>query len=138
MSKFQPPMLNGDVCRAATDKQTHKHTDAHTKTYVLSKKQRKPFFYRQVLFFIFYVSFCNSLTERKTVSNSLLIQKKNQSFKCSTWWIIKILVPIEFTFIIVTVVPRREITSENTLCVSRSAMHNNFPCPCVRCCGVNP
>ena len=25
MSKFQPPMLNDDVCRARTDKQTHKH-----------------------------------------------------------------------------------------------------------------
>ena len=29
MSKFQPPMLNDDVCRAPTDKQTHKHTYTH-------------------------------------------------------------------------------------------------------------
>ena len=26
MLKFQPPMLNDEVCRAMTDKQTHKHT----------------------------------------------------------------------------------------------------------------
>ena len=26
MFKFQPPMLNDEGCRVATDKQTHKHT----------------------------------------------------------------------------------------------------------------
>ena len=29
MLKFQPPMLNDEVCRMATDKQTHKHTIRH-------------------------------------------------------------------------------------------------------------
>ena len=35
MLKFQPPMLNDEVCRMATDKQTHKYI--HKKTYILSK-----------------------------------------------------------------------------------------------------
>ena len=30
MSKFHHPMLNGEVCRATTDKQTHKQTQKHT------------------------------------------------------------------------------------------------------------
>ena len=30
MSQFQHPMLNDDVSRAPTDKQTHKHTQKHT------------------------------------------------------------------------------------------------------------
>ena len=34
MSKFQPPMLNDDVCRAPTDKQTHKDTHTHTHTNI--------------------------------------------------------------------------------------------------------
>ena len=34
--KCQTPMLNDEVCRAMTDKQTHKHTNKQ-KTYILSK-----------------------------------------------------------------------------------------------------
>ena len=32
MLKFQPAMLKDEVCRMATDKQTHKYTHKHTYT----------------------------------------------------------------------------------------------------------
>ena len=49
MLKFQTPMSNDDVCRAMTDKQTHKHTNKHT----YRVKTEETFFYLQVLFFQF-------------------------------------------------------------------------------------
>ena len=55
MSKFQPPMLNNDVCRAVTDKQIHKHTHKKT-TYILSKNRGNLFF---------TAKFCNSLKVKK-------------------------------------------------------------------------
>ena len=48
MLKFQTPMLNDDVCRAMTDKQTHKQT------YILSKNWE--FFFTAKFFFYFYFS----------------------------------------------------------------------------------
>ena len=60
MSKFQPPILNDDVCRAAIDKQTHKQT-YNTKNIHTEEKHRKPFLPPVYQFFIFYFSFCNSL-----------------------------------------------------------------------------
>ena len=59
MSKFQPPMLNDDVCRAATDKQTHKHTHKHT----YRVKTEETFFTAK--FFIVYFSFSISLKVKK-------------------------------------------------------------------------
>ena len=50
MSKFQPPMLNDDICRVATDKQTHKHTHKHT----YRVKTEETFFYGQILYFLFF------------------------------------------------------------------------------------
>ena len=45
MSKFQPPMLKDDVCRTATDKQTHKHTHTHTyKKHTYRVKTEETFF----------------------------------------------------------------------------------------------
>ena len=41
MLKFQPSMLNDEVCRMATDKQTHKYTHTNKqKTYIPSKDQK--------------------------------------------------------------------------------------------------
>ena len=54
MSKFQPPMLNNDVCRAPTDKQTHKHTHTHTQTYIQSKNWGN-LFYGQIFYFLFFL-----------------------------------------------------------------------------------
>ena len=63
MSKFQPPMLNDDVCRAATDKQTHKHTHKHT----YRVKTEETFFYGQIFYFLFF--FLYLFESKKTVSN---------------------------------------------------------------------
>ena len=42
MSKYQPPILNNDICRASTDKQTHKYTKKkHTKTETTLKVKKK-------------------------------------------------------------------------------------------------
>ena len=43
MSKFQPPMLNDDVCRAATNKQIHKHTYTHIHKYTYRVKTEETF-----------------------------------------------------------------------------------------------
>jgi len=59
MSKFKPPMLNDDVCIAATDKQTKEHT------YWV--KTEETFFTAKS--FIFYFSFSNNLKVEKIVSN---------------------------------------------------------------------
>ena len=48
-SKFQAPILNGDVCRAATDKQTHKHTHKHT----YRVKTEETFFHGHIFYFLF-------------------------------------------------------------------------------------
>ena len=87
MSKFQPPMLNDDVCRAATDKQTHKHTYKHT--YWV--KTEDTFFTAK--FFIFYFSFSNSLKVKKTVSKKfddlyrLTVRKRFKiSMYCFRYW----------------------------------------------------
>ena len=64
MSKFQPPMLNDDICRVPTDKQTHKHTHKHT----YRVKTEETFFTAK--FFIFYFSSSICLKVKKTVSNS--------------------------------------------------------------------
>ena len=50
MSKFQPPMLNDDVCRARTDKQTHKYIHKHT----YRVKTEETFFYGQIFYFLFF------------------------------------------------------------------------------------
>ena len=50
MSKFQPPMLNDDVCRAPTDKQTHIYTHKHT----YRVKTEETFFYGQIFYFLFF------------------------------------------------------------------------------------
>ena len=63
MSKFQPPMLNDDVCRVVTDKQTHKYIHKHT----YRVKTEETFFTAK--FFIFYFSFPICLKVKKTVSN---------------------------------------------------------------------
>ena len=39
MLNFQPPMLNAEVCRAPTDKQTHKQINKQTKTYKHTDQQ---------------------------------------------------------------------------------------------------
>ena len=52
MSKFQSPMLNNGVCRATTDKQTHKHTKK-TRTYRV--KTEETFFYLEVFLFSIFV-----------------------------------------------------------------------------------
>ena len=54
MSKFQPPMLNNDVCRARTDKQTHKHTHTHTHKHTYRVKTEETFFYGQIFYFLFF------------------------------------------------------------------------------------
>ena len=59
MSKFQPPMLNNDVCRAPTDKQTHTHIHKHT----YRVKTEETFFTAK--FFIVYFSFSISLKVKK-------------------------------------------------------------------------
>ena len=51
-------MLNDEVCRAVTDKQTNKQTNKQT--YTLSKNWGNPFFNR-IFFLIFYFYFSNSL-----------------------------------------------------------------------------
>ena len=63
MSKFQPPMLNDDVCRPPTDKQTHTYTNIHT----YRVKTEETFFTAD--FFIFYFSVSINLNVKKTVSN---------------------------------------------------------------------
>ena len=65
MSKFQPPMLNDEVCRMATDKQTHKYIH---KKHTYRVKTEETFFTAKC--FIFFFPFCNSLeVKKKTVSN---------------------------------------------------------------------
>ena len=51
MLKFQPPMLNDEVCRMATDKQTHKYTN--TQTYIQSKTEQTFFVFNFILFYVF-------------------------------------------------------------------------------------
>ena len=58
MSKFQTPILNDEVCRAMTDKQTKTQ-----KTYILSKNSGNLFVTAK--FFIFYFYFSNSLKVKK-------------------------------------------------------------------------
>ena len=69
MSKFQPPMLNDDVYRARTDKQTHKHTYTHIHKHTYRVKTEETFFTAK--FFIVYFSFSISLKVKKTVSNKI-------------------------------------------------------------------
>ena len=66
MLKCQTPMLNDEVCRAMTDKQTHKQKK---KTYIQSKNRGNLFFPAKFSFFIF-VSLIH-LKVRKAVSNIL-------------------------------------------------------------------
>ena len=60
-------MLNDEVCRAMTDKQTNKQTHTH-KTYILSKNWGNLFLTAK--FFIFYFYFSNSLNVKKAVSKN--------------------------------------------------------------------
>ena len=87
MSKFQPPMLKDDVCRTATDKQTHKHTHIQ-KTYIQSKN-RGNLFLRQ-FFKIFYSSFSNSLKIKRrfpTTSNlSIFVWEYDTSESRYLYW----------------------------------------------------
>ena len=85
MSKFQPSMLNDEVCRMATDKQTHKYIH---KKHTYRVKTEETFFMAK--FFIFYLSFCNSLKVKKTVSKKYLESKKtikalSSSFSSQSW-----------------------------------------------------
>ena len=61
MSKFQAPMLKGDICRAATDKQTHKHTHKHTYTV----KTEETFFYGQIFYFLFFLLYLFESIKRR-------------------------------------------------------------------------
>ena len=54
MSEFQPPVLNDVVCRAPTDKQTHKHTHTHTHKHTYRVKTEETFFYGQFFYFLFF------------------------------------------------------------------------------------
>ena len=87
MSKFQPPMLNDDVCRARTDKQTHKHTYTHIHKHTYRVKTEETFFTAK--FFIVYFSFSISLKVKKdgfqyTQYMSLMVMIwKCVSLKCS-------------------------------------------------------
>ena len=54
MSKFQPPMLNDDVCRPPTDKQTHKHTHTHIHKHTYRVKTEETFFHGQFFYFLFF------------------------------------------------------------------------------------
>ena len=63
MLKFQPPMSNDEVCRMATDKQTHKYTHKHT----YRVKTEETFFAFKFFYFLF--SF------KKVVSNNKPINK---------------------------------------------------------------
>ena len=64
MLKFQPPMLNNEVCRSTTDKHTNKHTHTHTythtQTYILMGKNRVNPFLTQRFFIFLYFSILNS------------------------------------------------------------------------------
>ena len=60
-------MLNDEVCRAMTDKQTNKQT------FILSKHWGNLFL--PPSFFIFYFHFSNSLNIKKAVSNYLLLEE---------------------------------------------------------------
>ena len=71
MSKFQPPMLNNDVCRAPTDKQTHKHTHTHTHKHTYRVKTEETFFYGQIFYFLFFFLY---LFESKKDGFQLLIK----------------------------------------------------------------
>ena len=59
MSKFQPPKLHDDICRAATDKQTHKQTYIHTyiHIYILSENRGNLFSLVSVFFCVFFSTF---------------------------------------------------------------------------------
>ena len=59
MLKFQPPMLNDEVCRVATDKQTHKYTIKNA----YRVKTEVTFFYLQI--FIFYFHFSDTFESKK-------------------------------------------------------------------------
>ena len=50
-------MFNDEVCRSTTDKHTNTQTN---KKHTYGVKSDETFFYRQVFYFIFYYSFCNS------------------------------------------------------------------------------
>ena len=57
-------MLNDEVCRAMTDKQTNEHTNKHT--YWVKTEET---FFKPPSFFIFYFYLSNSLNVKKAVSN---------------------------------------------------------------------
>ena len=65
MSKFQPPMLNDDVCRAPTDKQTHKHTHTHTHKHTYRVKTEETFFYGQIFYFLFFLLYLFKSIKRR-------------------------------------------------------------------------
>ena len=58
MPKFQPPMLNYEVCRAMTDKHTHKQTNKqtnkHTNKHTYRVKTEGTFFNLQGFFFFYF------------------------------------------------------------------------------------
>ena len=81
MSKFQPPMLNDEVCRMATDKQTHKYIH---KKHTYRVKTEETFFTAN--FFIFNFSFSISLKVKKTVSkktpmNHIFAWRERETYK---------------------------------------------------------
>ena len=72
MSKFQRPMLNDDVCRPPTDKQTHKHTHTHKHTYRV--KTEETFIYDQIFYFLFFLLYLfESIKRRFPITISFLV-----------------------------------------------------------------
>ena len=65
MSKFQRPMLNDDVCRPRTDKQTHKHTHTHTHKHTYRVKTEETFFYGQIFYFLFFLLYLFESIKRR-------------------------------------------------------------------------
>ena len=76
MSKFQPPMLNDNVCRAPTDKQTHIYTHKHT----YRVKTEETFFYGQIFYFLFFLLYLfESIKRRFPISVKMITKPRNDT-----------------------------------------------------------
>ena len=72
MLKFQPPMLNDEVCRMATDKQTHKYIHTQKKlTYRVKTEET----------FFAFKSFYFSFSFKKAVSKNNILFVINILFR---------------------------------------------------------
>ena len=101
MLKFQTPMLNDEVCRAMTDKQTN--TQTNTQTYILSKNWGNLFLTAKFFLFSIFITLID-WTLKRAVSNTLY--KYTHTFiSPKTWAIIEVIkslfnVPIFISFYI--------------------------------------